>query len=271
MPKASSAVGKSNSELMSKKDKSAKQRTDSVYGTVDVGDDGKLSLHYDFAADQIEILGAVPGSTKTERHYERANGKTKVVTSVPSDGRSAFDAKRALWAYDWAFAVDTNSIDIRGNRCAVCFSHYVQLPPRGFEGNLSWRPLGAFLISGIAKSINPERIGWFLTISSIAPYLRHLGKIAFVVDSELGLHQSINARRIGYYESFLLPENVTMVYASVDTDGDTLQGVLIRACDRNSRLILEEFRKRETLPLMIIWNLDLNCAGIAKINFQRAG
>jgi hypothetical protein len=256
---------------MPKRDKSAKERTDSVYGIVNVGSDGELSMHYDFATDRLEILDAIPGSTKTERRYERASGKTKVVTSVPSDGRSAFNAKRALLAYDWAFAVDTNSIDIQGSRCAGCFSHYVQLPPRGFEGNLIWRPLGAFLISGIAEGFNPERIGWFLTLSSIAPYLRHLGRIALVVDSELGLHQSINARRVGYYESLLLPENVTMVYASADTDRDTLQGVLICACDRNSRLVLEEFGKRKALPPMVAWNLDQNCTGVARINFLREG
>jgi len=256
---------------MSKKDKSAKQRTDSVYGIVNVESDGELSVRYDFATDRIEILDAVPGSTKTERRYERPSGKAKVVTSIPSDGPSAFDAKRALYAYDWAFAVDTNSTDIDGTRCAVCFSHYVQLPPRGFTGNLVWRPLQAFLISGIAAEINPERIGWFLTLSSLAPHLPRLGRVALVVDSELGLHREINGRRAGYYESHMLPQNVTMIYASADADKDTLQGVLIRACDRGSRRLLEEFKKRETLPGMSPWTLDTHCAGVARINFLLTG
>jgi hypothetical protein len=77
--------------------------------------------------------------------------------------------------------------------------------------------------------------------------------------------------RAGYYESFLLPENVTMVYASADTDRDSLQGVLIRARDRSSRFVLEEIRKRNALPPMRDWYLDQNCAGIAKINFLREG
>jgi hypothetical protein len=143
---------------MSKRNKTDKERIDSVYGVVNVGSDSKLSMQYDFATDRLEILGALPGYTKTERRYERSSGKAKVVTSVPSDGPSAFDAKRALYAYDWAFAVDTNSTDLHGSRCAACFSHYVQLPPRGFTGSLVWRPLRAFLISGLAAGINPERI-----------------------------------------------------------------------------------------------------------------
>jgi hypothetical protein len=254
---------------MSKKEKPTKERTDSVYATVNVESDGQISVRYDFETDRIEIFGAVPGSAKTERRFERPSGKPKVVTSIPSDGRSAFDAKRALYAYDWAFAVDTNSIDLHGSRCAACFSHYVQLPPRGYTGSLLWRPLGAFLIRGIAPGINPERIGWFLTLSSLAPHLRHLGRIALVVDSELGLHPAINMRHIGYYESFLLPENVTMVYASADTDKDTLQGVLIHASDRSSRRVLEEFQKGEALPPMTPWNVDRNCDAVASVKFLR--
>ena len=254
---------------MKKRDKPAKERIDSVYGIVNVESDGRLSIQYDFETDRLQILGAVPGSTKTERHYERHSGKAKIVTSVPSEGPSDFDAKRALYSYDWAFAVDTNSTDILGSRCAACFSHYVQLPPRGFTGNLIWRPLQAFFIAGIANGVNPERIGWFLTLSGIAPHLAHLGRVALVVDSELGLHQQINARRVSYYESELLPENVTMVYASADTDKDTLQGVLMRACDRASRRVLEEFQKRKVLPRMKPWNLDRNCAGV--VNFRREG
>ena len=109
-------------------------------------------MRYDFATDRLEIVGAIPGSTKTERRYERPSGKAKVVTSVPSDGRSASDAKHALFAYDWAFAVDTNSTDIDGTRCAVCFSHYVQLPPRGFDGNLTWQPLELFSSAASRKA-----------------------------------------------------------------------------------------------------------------------
>jgi len=254
-----------------KGNKPAKQRIDSVYGVVNVESNCEITLNYDFATDRIEIVNALPGTTKTERRYERLSGKDKVVTSVPSDGRSAFDAKNALWAYDWAFAVDTNSAEILGKRCAVCFSHYVQLPPRGFAGNLVWRPFEAALIVGIAEGINPERIGWLLTMSSITAHLPHLGKVALVVDSELGLHREINARRAGYYESTLLPENVTMVYASADADGDTLQGVLIRACDRNSRGLLETFIKCDVMPPTSPWKHDRNCAAVAKINFVRNG
>ena len=70
---------------MGKRKKPAKERTDSVYATVNVERDGQLSVRYDFETDQIEILGAIPGSTKAERRYERPSGK-----STAADGWRVF-------------------------------------------------------------------------------------------------------------------------------------------------------------------------------------
>ena len=66
-----------------------------MYGVVNVGEDRTLSVHYDWQTDEIEIETAEKGSTRTERSYARDSGKPKVVSSIPSDGRSAFTAKKA--------------------------------------------------------------------------------------------------------------------------------------------------------------------------------
>jgi hypothetical protein len=245
-------------------------RVDSVYATVNIQSDCLLTLNYDFQTDQLEIVGADPGSSRTERRYERSSGKPKVVSSIPSGGPSAFDAKQALYAFDWALAVDTNSLTTGDTRYGVCFSNYAQMPPRGFVGNIVYRPLGAFLIAGIAEAVNPERIGWFLTIKHhLAAHQAHMGRIAVVVDSELGLHRAINSREVGYYEGHLMPDNITMVYASSDKDKETMQGVMLRACDRNSRRILGEFRSPGALPVLSPNSGDKNFAAFAKINFLR--
>jgi hypothetical protein len=255
---------------MSKKKDTRTTRVDSVYATVNVQGDGILNLNYDFKTDQIEIVGADPGSSKTERRYERAGGKPKIVSSIPSGGPSAFDAKRALYAYDWAVAIDTNTLTIGNTRCAVCFSHYAQMPPRGFVGNLAYLPLGAFLITGIIDGVNPERIGWFLTLKHhIASNRIHTGRLAVVVDSELGLHKAINIRKTGYYEAHMLPTGATLIYASSDKDKHTLQGVMIRACDRSSRQILVQFREAGGLPELTSNSDDRNFDAYAKINFLR--
>jgi hypothetical protein len=230
---------------LSKRKNRTQDRADWVYGVVDVGTDGSLTVHYDRETDEIEIVGAGSGSTRTERSYERASGKPKVVSSIPSNGKTAFSANRALFAYDWVIAIDTNSRTVGGNRCAVCVSYYVPKRPATYEApGVPFVPLAAFLIVGISAGVNPERIGWHLTMKHHLDVTRVVNqRVAIVVDSELGLHRAINAREIGYYKNNLLPDAVSMVYASTDTDKDTLQGVMIRMCDSTASALLEHFEK----------------------------
>lgn len=254
---------------MKKSDKS-RQRIDSVYGTVNVGDDRTVTVYYDRDTDRIEIVNAEEGSTKTERRYERASGKPKVVSSIPSGQTSAFDAKRALFTYDWAVAIDTNEFRSGDHRCAVCFSYYAQLPPYGFDGQIAYLPLGAFLIWGVAESTKSEPIGWHLTLThDLALHRLHMGKIAIIVDSELSRHQAINTHQIGYYAQHILPANLTMVYASADIDKETLQGVMIRTCDRNASLIIEELQRTAKIPPLTANTTDENFSAFAPIIFRR--
>jgi hypothetical protein len=64
--------------------------------------------------------------------------------------------------------------------------------------------------------------------------------LAIVVDSELGQHRQINALTATYYDSNFLPPRTALVYASSDKDKNTLQGVLIRACDAVSGNVWEQ-------------------------------
>ena len=246
------------------------QRIDSVYGIVNVGIDGILTANRDILRDTIEIVGAEEGSTKTERRYERDSGKPKVVSSVPSDGVSSFDVRRALLAYEWVVAVDTNNFMMGNVPCAVCFSHYAELPPIGFEGEVAYRGLSAYLIFGVGESAKSEEIGWHLTLThDLAPHLTNMGRIAMVVDSELGRHKAINLRQIGYCRGHTLPASLTMVYASADTDKETLQGLMIRACDKNARCIIKELVERATIPALTRNVEDQNFTAFTKIRFLR--
>src|SRR6266851_4143273 len=235
---------------MSKRHDRTKNRKDWVYGSVNVGSDGSLTVHYDRETDEIEIVGAEAGSTKTERGYERSSGKPKVVSSIPSNGKTAFTAERALFAYDWVLAIDTNTRLVGGKRCAVCLSYHIPKPPSSYGApGVPFLKLGAFLIVAISPEVNPERIGWHLTIKHHLAAPRDSNqRIGIVVDSELGLHRAINAREIGYYRDNLLPSAVTLVYASADTDKDTLQGVMIRMCDSMATALFDQCEKSGGLP-----------------------
>jgi hypothetical protein len=182
-----------------------KLRSDTVYGIVNVTD-GHLDVHYDPRRDAIEIQGAKPGSARTETSYPRSSGKPKVVSSVPTFGSSPFSTAKALLDYDRVIAIDTNSRIVNGMSWAVCCSYYVPEVLSSYKGEIPWCPLGAYLIRDIADRINPERIGWHLTLQNYLPRFRHDDEsLAIVVDSELGLHQSINAGATGYYSSHFLP------------------------------------------------------------------
>ena len=165
-----------------------KFRQDQVYGTVNVGEDQMLTMNYYPQSDEIEIVGAEKGSTRIERNYERDSGKPKVVSSIPSDGKTFFTAERALFAYDSVIAVDTNTRIIFGRRCGVCVSYFTPQPPAKCDSSgVPFICLAAYLIAGIREGVNPEQIGWHLILtkhlnSSRMPHQR----IAMVVDSELG-------------------------------------------------------------------------------------
>jgi len=223
---------------------SDKKRSDWVYGTVNVTD-GHLTVHYDPMRDAIEIEGAEPGSTRTETSYPRSSGKPKVVSSVPTFGSSPFTTAKALLDFDRVIAVDTNTHTVDGVRWAICSSYYVPEPLNRYRGEIPWLPLGAFLIRDVADGVNPERIGWHLTLQNYLPRFRHDDeRLAIVVDSELGQHQEINTRKAGYYGSNLLPPRTALIYASSDKDKNTLQGTMIRACDAVSMQIWEQLSPR---------------------------
>jgi hypothetical protein len=254
---------------MGKQSGKTRERIDAVYGTVNAPD-GTITLHYDFECDAIELVGADPGSTRTERRYERESGKPKVVTSIPSDRSSPFTAQRALFAYERVVAIDTNHRTVDGKRCAVCFSYYVPEPPSSYKTGVPYLPLGAFLITGILEGVNPERIGWHLTLGRyLANYRPSHGRLAVVVDSELSLHKAINTREVGYYGAHLLPENSSLVYASSDVDKDTLQGSMIRLCDAGAKTIFDEYAKRGGLPALSANSTDSNFEAFAEIKFRR--
>jgi hypothetical protein len=243
-------LSESEGRAMGNKDK-PKARQDWVYGVVNVGEDRTLTVHYDHRTDQIEIEGAEPGTTRTERTYTRESGKPKVVASVPSNGKSAFSAKDALFAYDWVLAADTNSRTLFGKHCAVCVSYFTPTPPAACDrsAGVPFICLAAYLLVGIRQDVNPEQLGWHLTITrNLGAPMPRSHRIALVVDSELGSHADINSRKIGYYLHHKLPPQLTIGYSSSDVDNETLGGKMIRMCDQMSTRCLAEIERVGRLP-----------------------
>ncbi|RZF59119.1 hypothetical protein EWE75_23510 [Sphingomonas populi] len=256
---------------MSKKTGKSKQRDDWVYGIVDARETGEISIRYDSESGKIELVDALPGSTKVERSYKRDGKTDKVVASIPQDVRAPFDPDDALKTFDNVVVMDTNKRTIAGKVCAVCMSYVIPVKLNEHSGDIPYNPLAAYLIIGVKDGVNPERIGWHLTLThNILPAydpLRH-GKMALVTDSELGLHKDINARNVGYYGDNLLPDGITLVYAS-DKETDTLGGMILKACHNGAKGMIDEFRKRVKPFEGIARGGDGNFEAFAHINFQR--
>jgi hypothetical protein len=254
---------------MAKKIGKSKKRDDYVYGIVNVTD-GFVDIRYDEQSGKIELVGAEPGSTKVERSYKREGGKgDKVVASVPHDPGAPFDPDDALKSFENVVIMDTNKRTIAGKDCAVCFSYNIPVKLTEHEGGIPYGPLAAYFIVGIKKGVNPERIGWHLTLSnSISSEYnpRVHGRLAVVTDSELGLHPDINRQRVPYYADHTLPEWAKLVYAS-DKETDTLGGEIIKACHKGATLVIEEMRKRAN-PFDNLADGDDNFEGYKQIFFS---
>jgi hypothetical protein len=255
---------------MKRKKSKRKVRQDQVFGVVNVGEDRTLTVHYDPHTDEIEIVGAEKGSTRTERNYERNSGKAKVVSSIPSNGKTSFTANRALLAYDWVIAVDTNTRMLFGKRCGVCVSYFTPKPPAKCDSDgVPFICLAAYLIVGIREEVNPEQIGWHLTLTKHVKSSQTPGqRIAIVVDSELGSHREINDRKKGYYSNNMLPAQITMVYASSDADNETLGGKMIQMCDCMATKVFDELETK-SIPAPEKKTEDENYEAIYSVGYKR--
>ena len=247
----------------------SKKRDDYVQGIVNIGEDGQIRINYDSITGRLELVGAEPGSTRVVRSYKRDSGKDdKVTSSIPHGAGAPFDPDDALKSFESVIAMDTNKRTIAGKECAVCFSYFIPVKLTKHEGDIPYHALTAYLIVGIKKGVNPERIGWHLTLTNNIKFdpSAHTN-LALVTDSELGMHPQINAREIGYYGGDLLPEWAKLVYAS-DKETDTLGGALLNACHNAATAVLAEFRKGSN-PFEKMHEGDENYEGYVNIDFPR--
>lgn len=86
------------------------------------------------------------------------------------------------------------------------------------------------------------------------------------MDSALGEHHDINARKIGYYEDNYLPSFATLIYAS-DASDDNLPNKMIKLCDAQAKKVLASL-KPDVIKRTTVNNGDKNFAGYAVVKFK---
>jgi len=233
-----------------KKGNNRRPRQQQIIATVTALTDD-LSLVYDSRNNRIEFPDSRVDFIQQQVLYQRGSGKDKVLSVVPGatdDGGYLETLDQLRNSVDFLFAVDTNTKAIRGRRVSFCVSYWVPRALRLCGLTFPFCAYTVFEINDVILGINPECAGWCLVIREIAKSpLWNMGcRIGVVVDSELGAIRQMNLREVPFFGNELLPENVTLIYASADAGGNALPNRMISYCDRLATRIASSFEERGT-------------------------
>lgn len=170
--------------------------------------------------------------------HERRKGP-KVRTKQALGGiRLSVDGLQELCGYHEVFVIDTSYIyHPTRRRHALACSLRLQFRPEGehvrvhVDDELVYYDL-------VHAEGNPERAGMLALALEHSNTLGDLAlKRALVTDSDLGLHDAINARTMPLYGEILLPPNFTVLYASGDTGTEATNRILA-FCDKQAKVTL---------------------------------
>lgn len=258
---------------MSKKrsSRTKKQRIEYVYATVNAAD-GELEVTYDGQQNGFVFENLVPGSLHQKIVYERDSGKEKVLISTPcSDEIGRFETIENLKNnFDFLFAVDTNTRVVAGERTSLSVSYFVPNRLSSYTKAIPFLPFCAFEINCIVNGVNPETVGWHILFEKLrnAGTFQISNRIGVIVDSELGRLIEVNRKGMPYYESYFLPDEIQLTYASSDTGKEFLPNQMISYCDKMAEKCLDYFVERgiETNKRE---NGDRNFRGFRVVNFKR--
>lgn len=203
--------------------------------------------------------------------YFRDSGKEKIVSKTfANDGATHFsEQNQILTNFDSIAAIDTNDFEYSGRNLSISASYFCKNLKESVSKSAEAVSLPFFIIENIQHELNAEVIGWHLFIKHIIPILNlnKGSKLALVVDSELGKHEAINSRTLPYYDNYLLPENVSLIYASADT-GNSPINKLIKECDKNSKKIFKQMQEKELLIPSQLGGKTVDFSGYAYVNLE---
>jgi hypothetical protein len=180
-----------------------------------------------------------PARVSVAMTHPRGGGKAhKTLSQWPTlPGAIQQHPTQAMARFAHIFAVDTNKV---GTACVMCMVHAT---PPSFEGPAWESKLRTFTpLEFHNPRADSERLGWYLAINAIltTPEYKSGGEVAVVVDSHLGDIDAMNRRTAPFLGTCLLPERITLVYASSDRDPEHLPNKLLVTCDKKATEILSK-------------------------------
>lgn len=197
--------------------------------TVEIKDGDKTIGKIRIENENSNLDDNIHNSVDLKLKHERSNGKEKVITfySLVSHNISLL-VEDILSVYDYIFVIDTNYKNV--NESLKLCASAIGLLGRCKQG-LFLKKLMNLTFELWDDNNNPERHAWKLFIEEILQIQKlHDKQIGLVVDSELGHIKDFNSREKCIIDSFYLPENFKLIYASADKN-DTVLNWAIKQCD----------------------------------------
>jgi hypothetical protein len=182
-----------------------------------------------------------PQKAIVEQTYERKK-RPKVLNRVETHPNILFaNPNRILEQFDIIYAVDTNTRVINSTKISVS----------GVVGGgksrivvekhtvIRYRPIKCLEFHNV--SCKEENLGWKEVIKAICRDQNYNDnkRIALIVDSDLGEIDSYNEKSRPIIESFYLPSNFTLVYASTDSGSENIANKMLKLSDSISSVILQ--------------------------------
>lgn len=143
------------------------------------------------------------GETRLEFKRDRDNREPKILhASTSTTGDAWFSTNHQLLSYDHLIAIDTNTNYLNGSSVSITAAYHV-IPQSRNPENSSCMARVLALIEFWNVVEKPEIFGWWQILQALADHpLEYAGKIALIVDSDLGDHQAFNNRTRPIFADF---------------------------------------------------------------------
>lgn len=166
--------------------------------------------------------------------HERAKGRQKILARFfLSDEIPVIDVGYYLSRFSRIIGVDTNTVEIGGNDKLSATAMVDCFPDnRGAQTIFRITQLRARTQRNLEG--NPERFGWYAAITTLLKEVEidHAKKYLLIVDSDLGLLESIQDKASVVWGDYLLPANIEIAFATCDSGSEEfLPCSLIRLAD----------------------------------------
>ncbi|MDD3815439.1 MAG: hypothetical protein PHZ02_12435 [Desulfocapsaceae bacterium] len=185
-----------------------------------------------------------PAEAHIITYYKKQSRKKVLNACFFGSGHPVADMHRAMAKCEVLMAVDTNYRDVPGTgvvaattaieaKINIVTDEACHLQSGPMRQKITIDPPGNPEIFGIGNMLHH----FFET----NPQLRDKS-VGVITDTELDLIKGMNQRSIPFFETMLLPDNITLFYATRDSgSAEFMANKLIRMCDNASKDYLERY------------------------------